>query len=322
MQNRVKQLLGIAHPIVQGGMQWVGRAGLAAAVSEAGALGMLSALTQATPTGLSREIEACRALTARPFGVNLTVMPKLDAPPYDAYVQAIIDGDVRVVETSGNVPAAMFERLKSAGIVVIHKCTSVRHALSAQRHGVDIISMDGHECAGHPGEDDVPTMVLVPAAVDALSIPVLAAGGVADGRGLAAALMLGAEGVTMGTRFFCTQEAGVHDSIKQAMVAATERDTRLIFRPLRNTARVLANRISEEVVALEHRPGGAAFDELRHLVAGARGKAALETGEVDGGVLWAGQSVGLVRDIPTCQELIDGMVTQCRAQLCRGHLLV
>ncbi|MBS0407353.1 MAG: nitronate monooxygenase [Proteobacteria bacterium] len=315
MNSKLTRLLGIRYPIVQGGMQWVGRAPLAAAVSNAGGLGMLSALTQATPEDLGLEIDRCKALTDQPFGVNVTILRTVTPPPYEQIFGTIIEHKVPVVETAGNVPAEVFERLAGAGITIIHKCTSVRHALTAQKRGVHIVSIDGFECAGHPGEDDVPGLVLIPAAVSALDTPVIASGGIADGRGLAAALALGAQGVNMGTRFVATREAPVHDHIKQALIAARETDTRLMFRTLSNTARVLSNQISNEVIALEARPGGCTFEELRHLVAGARGRAALEGGALDGGVVWAGQVVGLIDDIPGCEELLQRMMAQCRARL-------
>jgi nitronate monooxygenase len=315
MKTRVTELLGIRYPIVQGGMQWVGRAELAAAVSNAGGLGMVTALTQPTPQDLAQEIVRTRALTERPFGVNLTILPSIKPPPYAEYLQAIIDGGVKIVETAGNSPKDFIDRMKSHGITLIHKCTTVRHALSAERNGVDIVSIDGFECAGHPGEDDVAGLVLIPLAVRALKIPVIASGGIADGRGMAAAFALGAEGVNMGTRFFATREAPVHDNIKQALVDASERDTRLIFRSLRNTSRVLRNAVSQQVLATEQRPGGCNFEDVRPLVAGTRGRNALLAGEVDGGVIAAGQVVGLIDDIPSCAELLERMVAQCRAQL-------
>ena len=315
MKTRITELLGIRYPIVEGGMQWVGRAELAAAVSNAGALGMITALTQPTPQDLAHEIERTRALTDRPFGVNLTILPSIKTPPYAEYLQAIIEGGVKVVETAGNSPKEFVARMKEQGIVVIHKCTTVRHALSAERNGVDIVSIDGFECAGHPGEDDVAGLVLIPLAASALKIPVIASGGIADGRGMAAAFALGAEGINMGTRFFATKEAPVHENIKQALIAATERDTRLMFRTMRNTTRALRNAVSEQVVTTENRPGGCTFEDIRHLVAGTRGRDALLAGEVDGGVVAAGQVVGLIDDIPTCAKLIERMVAQCRAQL-------
>jgi nitronate monooxygenase len=319
MKTRITELLGIRYPIIQGGMQWVGLAELASAVSNAGGLGILTALTQQTPDALRREIERTRAMTDRPFGVNLTILPALKPPPYAEYVQAIIASGIKVVETAGNSPRDFIDRFKAHGIKVVHKCTSVRHALSAERNGVDAVSVDGFECAGHPGEDDVPGLVLLPIAARALNIPIIASGGIADGRGMAAALALGAEGVNMGTRFCVTQEATVHYNIKQALVAASERDTKLMFRTLKNTARVFRNAISEEVVATENRPGGCQFDDIRPLVAGVRGRAALESGEVNGGVVTAGQCIGLIDDVPTCAELLERMVRECREHLDRSR---
>lgn len=321
MKTRITEALGIRLPIVQGGMQWVGTAEMASAVSNAGALGTLGALTQPTPEDLGREIERCRTLTDKPFGVNVTMLRTMNAPPYDRIFDVIVAHGIRIVETAGNVPVEVFERLRGAGITIIHKCTSVRHALTAEKRGVDIVSIDGFECAGHPGEDDVPGLVLIPAAARALKIPVIASGGIADGAGMAAALALGAEGVNMGTRFVATREAPVHDHIKQALVAARETDTRLMFRTLKNSARVLRNAISEEVITLERRPGGCSFDELRPLVAGPRGRATLASGAIDDGVVWAGQVVGLVDDIPSCAELLDRMVVQCRARLAAASAL-
>ncbi|MNP12837.1 Nitronate monooxygenase [compost metagenome] len=265
------------------------------------------------------EIQRTRALTDLPFGVNLTILPSITPPPYAEYVEAIIEGGVKVVETAGNSPREFIERFKQNGVKIVHKCTSVRHALSAERNGVDAISIDGFECAGHPGEDDVPGLVLIPLAARALQIPVIASGGIGDGRGFAAALALGAEGVNMGTRFCATREAPIHDNIKQALVNASERDTRLLFRSLRNTARVLRNSISVEVVNLERRPGGCEFEELRPLVAGVRGRAALETGEVENGVITAGQVVGLIEDIPSCEELMQRIVFEARQHLANAR---
>lgn len=309
------RLTGIRLPIVQGGMQWVGRAALASAVSNAGGLGILTALTQPTPDDLSREIEQCRAMTDQPFGVNLTVLPTRTPPPYEAYLQVAIDAGVKVLETAGMIPPEFFARAKAADMVILHKCTTVRHALSAERKGVDIISIDGFEAAGHPGEEDVGGLVLLPAAIRRLSIPVIASGGIADGAGLAAALALGAAGINMGTRFCATQEAPIHPAIKAALVRASESDTSLIFRTLRNTGRVLRNAVSEEVVAIEARHGGASFEDIAHLVAGARGRAALETGDIDGGLVWASQAVGLIDDVPTCAELLQRMAGDCLDRL-------
>lgn len=319
MKTQITELLGIKYPIIQGGMQWVGRAELAAAVSNGGGLGILTGLTQPTPDDLAKEIARCRAMTDKPFGVNMTIFPTISPPPYDDYITAIIEGGVTVVETAGNKAIDYMPRLKEAGIKILHKCVAVRHALAAERLGVDAISIDGFECAGHPGEEDIPGMVLIPAAVRQLKIPVIASGGIADGRGMAAALVLGAQGVNMGTRFCVTQEAPLHENIKQALVNGSERDTNLIFRTMKNTARVFKNAISDEVVATERRPGGCEFSDIRPLVAGARGRAALEAGEVDGGIITAGMVIGLIDDIPTCAELLERMVQECREQLNRAR---
>jgi nitronate monooxygenase len=315
MRNRITELLGIRYPIVQGGMMWVGRAELASAVSNAGGLGILTGLTQSSPAALSEEIERCRAMTKKPFGVNLTILPAVEPPPYADYLDAIIASGVRVLETAGSSPKEFIAKAKQAGMVIVHKCTSVRHALSAERHGVDVVSIDGFECAGHPGEDDVPGLVLIPSAARKLSIPILASGGIGDGRGMAAALALGAEGINMGTRFCATLEAPIHPRIKQMFVDLTERDTRLIFRTLRNTARVLKNHISDEVLSIERRPGGSEFKDIQHLARGVRGREALESGEIDAGLIWGGQVVGLIDDIPRCAVLIERMVRECRRHL-------
>ena len=312
MKTRVTELLGIRYPIIQGGMQWVGRAELAAAVSNAGGLGILTALTQPDPEALRAEIARCRQMTDAPFGVNLTILPSTQPPPYEAYLDAALESGVRILETAGRSPKEFIAKAKAAGAIIVHKCTAVRHALSAERAGVDAISIDGFEAAGHPGEDDVGGLVLFPAAARAVKVPLIASGGIGDGRGMAAALMLGAEGVNMGTRFCATREAPIHDAIKRALLDASECDTKLIFRTLRNTGRVLKNRISQEVVALETRPGGCTFADLQPLVAGARGRGALQSDEVDEGLVWASQVVGLVEDIPTCAELLDRMVRECR----------
>lgn len=319
LKTRITQLLGVCYPIIQGGMQWVGRAELASAVSNAGGLGILTALTQPSPGALSAEIDRCRSMTDQPFGVNLTILSTASPPPYAEYLEVVIKTGVKVLETAGQSPKDFIERAKAAGVVIVHKCTSVRHALSAERSGVDAISIDGFECAGHPGEDDVGGLVLIPAAARQVKIPLVASGGIADGRGMAAALVLGAEGVNMGTRFCATQEAPIHDHIKQALVRATERQTRLIFRTLHNTGRVLKNAISDEVVATEQRPGGCEFGDIHHLVAGARGREALQTGQVDGGLVRAGQVVGLIEDIPSCEALIQRMVAECLERLDVGR---
>lgn len=318
MRTRVTDLLGIRYPIIQGGMQWVGRAELASAVSNAGGLGILTALTQPDPDALSAEIRRCWGMTDKPFGVNLTILPATVPPPYEAFLDAALESGVKVIETAGRSPKEFIAKAKAAGAVIVHKCTAVRHALSAERAGVDAISIDGFEAAGHPGEDDIGGLVLFAAAARAVKIPLIASGGIGNGRGMAAAMMLGAEGVNMGTRFCATREAPIHDNIKRALIAATERDTNLIFRPLRNTGRVLKNKVSDEVVAIENRAGGATFEDIRLLVAGARGRAALESGDIDAGVVWASQAIGLLDDIPTCAELLEQMVAECRGAMAAG----
>lgn len=309
LKTRFTEMVGIDYPIVQGGMMWVGRAELAAAVSNAGGLGILTALTQPTPDDLRREIERCRALTDKPFGVNLTILPSVKPPPYAEYRQAIIDSDIKVVETAGHNPQEHVAHFKEHGIKVIHKCTAVRHALSAERMGVDAISIDGFECAGHPGEDDIPGLVLIPAAADKVKIPMLASGGFGDGRGLVAALSLGADGINMGTRFCATVEAPIHQRVKQMMVDNDERCTNLIFRSLRNTGRVGKNSVSDKVVEILKQPG-AKFEDVSHLVRGENGRALLETGDLDAGLVWAGQVQGLIHDIPTAGELIQRIVRE------------
>ena len=312
------ELLGIRYPIVQGGMQWVGRAELSSAVSNAGGFGVLTALTQPDPEALRAEIARCRAMTDKPFGVNLTILPATNPPPYEAYLDAALDSGIRVIETSGRSPKEFIAKAKAAGAIIVHKCTSVRHALSAERAGVDAISIDGFEAAGHPGEDDIGGLVLFAAAARAVKVPLIASGGIGSGRGMAAALMLGAEGVNMGTRFCATKDAPIHDNIKRALLGASERDTNLIFRTLKNTGRVLKNQISDEVVSIENRPGGAVFADIQPLVAGARGRAALTGGNVDEGLVWASQVIGLIDDIPTCAELIERMISECRAAMLEG----
>ncbi|MHA0318657.1 NAD(P)H-dependent flavin oxidoreductase [Sphingomonas melonis] len=307
LRTRITDLLGIEHPVVQGGMMWVGRAELAAAVSNAGGLGILTALTQPTPDDLRREIERCRTMTDKPFGVNLTILPSVSPPPYADYRRAIIDMGVTIVETAGHRPQEHVEHFKAHGITVIHKCTAVRHALSAERMGVDAISIDGFECAGHPGEDDIPGLVLIPAAADKVRVPMLASGGFGDGRGLAAALALGADGINMGTRFCATVEAPIHDAVKQFIVANDERATNLIFRRFHNTGRVAKTSVSNRVVDLSNRPE-TTFEDIRPLVSGAKGRIALETGDLDAGLIWAGQIQGLIHDIPTCRDLVARIV--------------
>jgi len=311
-KTRITEMLGIEHPIVQGGMMNVGYAEMASAVSNAGGLGIITALTQPSPQALRDEIERCKAMTSKPFGVNLTIFPSINPPDYKAYAQAIVDGGIRIVETAGTQQVReIWEMLKPRGVVILHKCTAVRHALSAERAGCDIISIDGFECAGHPGEDDVSGLILIPAAADKVRIPLLASGGFGDGRGLVAALSLGAEGVNMGTRFCATREAPIHDNVKQAYISNDERGSYLIFRNFKNTARVGRNAVSEEVVRRLAQPG-AAFEDVRELVAGHKGKELLQTGDMSKGVYWAGMVQGLIHDIPTCQELVDRIVSEAR----------
>ncbi|MCO1653626.1 NAD(P)H-dependent flavin oxidoreductase [Pseudonocardia humida] len=311
VRTRFTEEFGVRYPLVQGGMQWVGRAPLVAAVANAGALGFLTALTQPTPDELRAEIARCRELTDQPFGVNLTILPTINPPPYAEYRQAIIDSGVRIVETAGSNPAEHLQHFHAHGIKVIHKCTSVRHAVKAQSLGVDAVSIDGFECAGHPGEDDIPGLVLIPAAADRITVPMLASGGFADGRGLVAALALGADGISMGTRWMATVESGIHEKVKQRLVEAEERDTQLIFRQLRNTARVADNEVSREVVRRLNE--GAAFEEVRDLVAGARGVKVYETGDVEHGIWSAGMVQTLIRDIPTCAELVERIIGEAGA---------
>jgi len=303
-------LVGIEYPIVQGGMQWVGHAVLAAAVSEAGGLGIITALTQPTPDDLRKEIAKARTLTSKPFGVNLTILPTLVPRPYGEYIDAIIDSGVKIVETAGNNPEPFLPKLKQNGIKVVHKCTAVRHGVKAQKIGVDAISMDGFECAGHPGEDDVPNLILLPAARDKISIPMIASGGIGDPRQFVAALALGADGVNMGTRFMATKEAPIHDNVKRRLVEADERETDLVFRTMRNTSRIARNKISTQVLEMERE--GKTIQEIGPLVAGVRGKVVYETGDLDHGVWSAGMVQGLIHDIPTCKELIDRFISEGR----------
>lgn len=318
MKTRITELFGIEKPIIQGGMMWVGRAELAAAVSNAGGLGILTALTQPTPDDLRREIERCREMTDKPFGVNLTILPSVSPPPYAEYRKAIIDMGVKIVETAGYKPQEHVEDFKAHGIKVIHKCTAVRHALSAERMGVDAVSIDGFECAGHPGEDDIPGLVLIPAAANKVKIPMAASGGFADGRGLVAALALGADAINMGTRFCATKEAPIHDAIKQFIVNNDERATRLIFRKFRNTARVAANSVADKVLELSA-PPESTFDDIADLVRGVKGREALETGNLDAGIIWAGQVQGLINDVPSCAELLDRIMCEAK-EIINGHL--
>ncbi|GAB3141400.1 nitronate monooxygenase family protein [Amycolatopsis stemonae] len=308
MRTRFTEVFGVEHPIVQGGMQWVGRAELTASVANAGGLGFLTALTQPTPEDLAKEIARCRELTDKPFGVNLTILPSINPPPYAEYRDVIVESGVPVAETAGFNPAEHLPAFRAGGVKVLHKCTSVRHAVKAQALGVDGISIDGFECAGHPGEDDIPGLILIPAAANQITIPMVASGGFADARGLVAALALGADGINMGTRFLATVEAPVHENVKQRLVSASERDTELIFRPLRNTARVASNVVSREVVSLLD--DGGEFADVRDLVAGARGRKVFETGGLDVGIWSAGLAQGLITDVPTVAELIARIVDE------------
>ena len=313
MKTRITEMFGIEHPIIQGGMHFVGFAELAAAVSNAGGLGIITGLTQRTPDDLAKEIAKCRDMTDKPFGVNLTFLPVVTAPDYPGYVKAIIDGGVKAVETAGNNPVKWLPALKEAGIKVIHKCTSVRHSLKAEAIGCDAVSVDGFECGGHPGEDDIPNFILLPRAADELKIPFVASGGMADGRSLVAALALGADGMNMGTRFIATKEAPVHENVKAALVAASELDTRLVMRPLRNTERVLTNVAVERLLAKEKALGAnIKFEDIIEEVAGVYPKIMTE-GTMDAGAWSCGMVAGLIHDIPTCQELIDRIMAEAEA---------
>ena len=319
MKTRITELFGIRHPIIQGGMHFVGFAELAAAVSNAGGLGVITGLTQRTPEDLAKEIARCKAMTDKPFGVNLTFLPVIAAPDYPGYVKAIIDGGVKVVETAGNNPQKWLPPLQEAGIKIIHKCTSVRHALKAESIGVDALSIDGFECGGHPGEDDVPNMILLPRAQETLKVPFVASGGMADARSLVAALAMGAEGMNMGTRFMATKEAPIHENVKQAIVAASELDTRLVMRPLRNTERVLTNAGVERLLEKERTLGSAiTFADIAPEVAGLYPRIMLE-GEMEIGAWSCGMVAGLIHDIPTCKELIDRIMADAEV-LIRGRL--
>ncbi len=310
MKTRITELFGIEHPIIQGGMHYVGFAEMAAAVSQAGGLGIITGLTQGTPENLAKEIARCRHMTTKPFGVNLTFLPALTPPDYPGYIKAIVDGGVKVVETAGNNPQKWMPMLKEAGIKVIHKCTSVRHSLKAESIGCDAVSVDGFECGGHPGEDDVPNFILLPRAAEELKIPFVASGGMADGRSLVAALSLGAEGMNMGTRFMATKEAPIHDNVKQALVAASELDTRLIMRPLRNTERVLKNAAVERLIEKENELGSKiTFKDIVAEVGGVYPRI-MKGGEMDAGAWSCGMVAGLIKDIPTVKELIDRIMRE------------
>ena len=313
MKTAITEMFGIQHPIIQGGMHYVGFAEMAAAVSNAGGLGIITGLTQGTPEKLANEIARCKDMTDKPFGVNLTFLPSLNPPDYPGLVKAIIEGGVKVVETAGRNPEQVLPHLKGAGIKVIHKCTSVRHSLKAQSIGCDAVSVDGFECGGHPGEDDIPNMILLPRAADELEIPFVASGGMADARSLVAALAMGAEGMNMGTRFIATKEAPVHDNVKQAILAASELDTRLVMRPLRNTERVMTNEAVEKLLEIEKEKGAdLTFEDIYEQVAGVYPRIMAE-GDMDAGAWSCGMVAGLISDIPTCQELIDRIMSEAEA---------
>jgi nitronate monooxygenase len=319
MKTRITELFGIEHPIIQGGMHYVGFAEMAAAVSNAGGLGVITALTLGTPEKLAREIARCRDMTDKPIGVNLTFLPSLTPPDYPGLIKVILDGGVRIVETAGNNPQKYMPALKEHGVKVIHKCTSVRHSLKAEAIGCDAVSVDGFECGGHPGEDDVPNFILLPRAAEELKIPFVASGGMADGRSLVAALALGAEGMNMGTRFIATKEAPVHENVKKALVAASELDTRLVMRPLRNTERVLTNAAVERLLVKERELGAnLKFEDIIGEVAGVYPKI-MKDGDMEAGAWSCGMVTGLIHDIPSCKELIDRIMTEAE-QLIRGRL--
>ncbi|MDF1820505.1 MAG: nitronate monooxygenase family protein [Alcanivoracaceae bacterium] len=316
MKTRITELLGIQYPIVQGGMQNVGYAELASAVSNAGGLGIITGLTQPTPEDLAKEIKRCQEMTDKPFGVNLTILPTIKPVPYEEYAQVICDSGVKIVETAGRNPEPFLPLFTKHGVKVVHKCTSVRHALKAEKIGVAAVSVDGFECAGHPGEDDIPNLVLLPAAAEKLSIPMLASGGIGTGAQMAACLALGADGINMGTRFLATREAPVHENIKRAIIDASELDTALVYRPLRNTARVYKNQVAVKVNEIEREQGkDMAFELIRDMVAGTKGKVALTEGDIDHGIWTSGIVQGLIHSAPTCAELLQEIMTECEATI-------
>ena len=313
MKTRITELFGIEHPIIQGGMHYVGFAELAAAVSNAGGLGIITGLTQKTPQDLACEIKRCHEMTDKPFGVNLTFLPVMTAPDYPGYISAIIDGGIKVVETAGRNPQDHLPRLKDAGIKIIHKCTSVRHSLKAEAIGCDAVSVDGFECGGHPGEDDIPNMILLPRAAEELKIPFVASGGMADARSLVASLAMGADGMNMGTRFMVTKEAPIHENVKRAILEASELDTKLVMRPLRNTERVLQNAATDRLLEKEERLGkDLKIDDIMEEVAGVYPKIMID-GDMDAGVWSCGMVAGLIHDIPTCQDLIETIMSEAES---------
>jgi len=319
MKTRITELFGIQHPIIQGGMHYVGFAELAAAVSNAGGLGIITGLTQKTPADLASEIDRCKDMTDKPFGVNLTFLPSFEAPPYAEYIEVIIKGGITVIETAGRNPEAYLPALKDAGIKVIHKCTSVRHSLKAEKIGCDAVSVDGFECGGHPGEDDIPNMILLPRAAEELSIPFVASGGIGNAQQLVAALALGADGINMGTRFIATTDAPVHQNVKDAILAASELDTRLVMRPLRNTERVIVNDAVEKLLEVEREKGAdLEIADISEYVGGVYPKVMID-GDMEAGAWSCGMVAGLIHDVPSCAELIDRMMRQAE-EIIRGRL--
>lgn len=312
LKTAITEMFGIEYPIIQGGLMWVARAELAAAVGNAGGIGFMTALTHQTPKDLEAEIRKCRELTDKPFGINLTFLPSLRQPDYPGYIDVCIGEGIKFIETAGRNPEPYLEKIKGGGMKVIHKCTSVRHSLKAQKIGCDAVSIDGFECAGHPGEDDVTSLILIPITVDALDIPIVASGGFGDARGLVAALALGADGMNMGTRFCATKEAPLHENVKQALVTHAERDTRLIMRTLRNTERVLHNETADKVLEIES-GGNATIEDIVPYVSGQVGKKMYENGDMQSGVMSVGQIIGLIHDIPSCEELISTIVREAEA---------
>ena len=315
LKTRITEMFGIERPIIQGGLMWIARSELAAGVANAGGIGFMTALTFQEPDDLRAEIRKCREMTDKPFGINLTFLPTLRPSDYPTYINVCIEENIKFIETAGRNPEPYMEQIKTAGIKVVHKCTSVRHAIKAEKIGCDAVSIDGFEAAGHPGEDDVPSLILIPLTRDAINIPIIASGGFADGRGLVAALGLGADGMNMGTRFVATREAPVHRNVKQTLVDHGELDTKLIMRTLRNTERVINNPVVEKVLEIEDREGETKIEDLIPYVSGLVGKKMLEDGEMEKGIMSAGQSMGLVRDIPTCKELLDRIMDEAEAMI-------
>jgi NAD(P)H-dependent flavin oxidoreductase YrpB (nitropropane dioxygenase family) len=315
LKTRITEMFGIERPIVQGGLMWIARSELAAGVANAGGIGFMTALTFQEPDDLRAEIRKCREMTDKPFGINFSFLPTLRQPDYPTYINVCIEEGIKFIETAGRNPEPYMEQIKSAGIKVVHKCTSVRHAIKAEKIGCDAVSIDGFEAAGHPGEDDVTSLILIPLTRDAINIPIIASGGFADGRGLVAALGLGADGINMGTRFVATQEAPVHRNVKQTLVDHSELDTKLIMRTLRNTERVINNSVVEKVLEIEDREGETKIEDLAPYVSGLVGKKMLEDGQMEKGIMVAGQSMGLVRDIPTCKELLDRIMDEAEAMI-------